>query len=348
MAQRRVVFLPGVMGSALGHHDLRFASVKCSAQAAAQGMAAGPEGAIALALLTRSFCSEADIMWGRAGMLYSALDGKEWYRLLSGTRGLDNPGDGFIADGGDGLTRIELPVGDFKPYDSLVQHLRKAGTLDVLVHAYDWRLSNVDNARRLNTAVKARWKFGSPPRPKEKITIIAHSMGGLLARYFLESEELSGATLTRNLVTVGTPHLGAPEMFTHMEGAADGRPETRAHPAPRQATERHRAPPVARRRRGQATLGHLLDPTLQRLLCLKFASLIEMLPVYDFVVRSRTDKVKWEDTLGGIPSPEHGGKTAFDLVQRFRQGLVAAEDLPHWLDCVGVHYTFFGATGTEP
>lgn len=51
----------------------------------------------------------------------------------------------------------------------------------IYIYAYDWRLDNVENARRLIRkveAVKARLK-----RPDLRFTIVAHSMGGIIARY---------------------------------------------------------------------------------------------------------------------------------------------------------------------
>ncbi len=41
-----------------------------------------------------------------------------------------------------------------------------------------------------------------------KIDIVAHSMGGLVARYYVK--RLGGARYVRNLITLGTPHHGTP------------------------------------------------------------------------------------------------------------------------------------------
>ena len=74
---------------------------------------------------------------------------------------------------------------------------------------YDWRLSNVVSARRLAaTAVPAleRWREQSGNR-EAKLVLVCHSMGGLVARWFLEV--MGGWELTRWLITVGTPYQGA-------------------------------------------------------------------------------------------------------------------------------------------
>ena len=72
---------------------------------------------------------------------------------------------------------------------------------------YDWRLSNAVSARRLAKAVVPaleRWRKTSPDA---KLVLVCHSMGGLVARWFLEM--LGGAELTRTLITIATPYQGA-------------------------------------------------------------------------------------------------------------------------------------------
>jgi phospholipase A1 len=77
---------------------------------------------------------------------------------------------------------------------------------------YDWRKDNAQAAGRLATAVQqVRTDHG----PDVDITLLAHSMGGLVARYFLESGRYAEANCAgfdniRRLLTVGTPHRGAP------------------------------------------------------------------------------------------------------------------------------------------
>ena len=74
---------------------------------------------------------------------------------------------------------------------------------------YDWRLSNVVSARRLAAAVVPAleaWRIQNGD-PEAKLVLVCHSMGGLVARWFLEV--LGGWELTRWLITVGTPYQGA-------------------------------------------------------------------------------------------------------------------------------------------
>lgn len=72
---------------------------------------------------------------------------------------------------------------------------------------YDWRLSNVVSGRRLaRIAIPAieQWRRRYPDA---KLILVCHSMGGLVARWFLEME--GGAEYTRWLITVATPYQGS-------------------------------------------------------------------------------------------------------------------------------------------
>jgi pimeloyl-ACP methyl ester carboxylesterase len=74
---------------------------------------------------------------------------------------------------------------------------------------YDWRLSNELNARRLADMVVPhldRWRRQTQNKDA-KLIFVCHSMGGLIARWFLEV--LGGREVTRMLITIGTPYRGS-------------------------------------------------------------------------------------------------------------------------------------------
>jgi pimeloyl-ACP methyl ester carboxylesterase len=85
--------------------------------------------------------------------------------------------------------------------------------------AYDWRRDNVESARRL--AEKIAEIKRRTNRPDLRFDIIAHSMGGLIARYFAmygdadvsddrqPSPDWSGARSIGRLVLFGTPNAGS-------------------------------------------------------------------------------------------------------------------------------------------
>jgi CHAT domain/Lecithin:cholesterol acyltransferase len=72
---------------------------------------------------------------------------------------------------------------------------------------YDWRRDNRIAARRLKEQTD-RWLWEwRQESPEAKLILVGHSMGGLVARYFLEC--LEGWRDTRRLVTFSTPYRGS-------------------------------------------------------------------------------------------------------------------------------------------
>jgi pimeloyl-ACP methyl ester carboxylesterase len=116
------------------------------------------------------------------------------------------------------LPGIWTPI---KGYDRLVERIENLGYRptsgdpdappgNLVVFPYDWRLSNRYNACRLATVVERahdRWRTQGGPHADAKLVFVAHSMGGLIARRYIECEH--GAERTRKLITLGTPYRGA-------------------------------------------------------------------------------------------------------------------------------------------
>lgn len=98
-----------------------------------------------------------------------------------------------------GFDRIGVPGARFDYFRGIAKHLDTLGC-----HAHAVRLpaarSVPDRARELVAAIEAL--------PHERVDLIAHSLGGLDARYALA--HLGLARRVRSLVTVGTPHRGSP------------------------------------------------------------------------------------------------------------------------------------------
>ncbi len=84
------------------------------------------------------------------------------------------------------------------------------------VFAYDWRRDVVDSARELDRTLEAMAEARDDPHMR--FNIVGHSMGGLIARYYLRygtAEPEDGAPVTwagarriQNLVLVATPNAG--------------------------------------------------------------------------------------------------------------------------------------------
>ena len=103
--------------------------------------------------------------------------------------------------------------------------------------AYDWRRDNVENARRLHDFIKEKQQYVRQQYKQHfgidkhdiKFDIAAHSMGGLITRYFLmygnqdlpddgSLPELNwqGAELVERVILVGTPNSGSADTFLNL------------------------------------------------------------------------------------------------------------------------------------
>ena len=97
-------------------------------------------------------------------------------------------------------------------YDDLLAMLERLGyrrDRNLFIFDYDWRLSNHANARLLGEKAK-QWV------PTGGFDIVAHSMGGLIARIFIQSGD--NAKHVERLITMGTPHQGSANVFKTLDG----------------------------------------------------------------------------------------------------------------------------------
>jgi len=81
--------------------------------------------------------------------------------------------------------------------------------VNFICFAYDWRRDNRISAWQLAALVKRKlqqWQQHTHNNDA-RVILIAHSMGGLVARYYLEV--LEGWKDCRALITIGTPHRGS-------------------------------------------------------------------------------------------------------------------------------------------
>ncbi|MBA2694291.1 MAG: hypothetical protein H0U62_00225 [Actinobacteria bacterium] len=85
---------------------------------------------------------------------------------------------------------------------------RKPGA-GVVLFPYDFRLSVAVAAGRLQREVDQRLAELSVDERHKHVIVVAHSMGGLVARFWLGP--LGGARYCDLLLTLGTPHRGAPK-----------------------------------------------------------------------------------------------------------------------------------------
>jgi len=82
----------------------------------------------------------------------------------------------------------------------------------LIVFPYDWRKANEVSALVLADRLDKSLAESAAPDDLE-FTLLAHSMGGLIARYYLESGKFDARPAFKKvtgLITLGTPHRGAP------------------------------------------------------------------------------------------------------------------------------------------
>ena len=103
----------------------------------------------------------------------------------------------------------------FHTYDNLQDGFIGNGyTLgsDLFVFPYEWRDSNIENAKKLKAKIEEIKQQKNWP----KVDVVAHSMGGLLAREYIEADYYGGDV--DQLITLATPNLGAPEAYMKWDG----------------------------------------------------------------------------------------------------------------------------------
>lgn len=113
----------------------------------------------------------------------------------------------------------------FEPYTSLVAGLRRiaAAPEAVLEFPYDWRLPVAANAALLAVSAErhlAAWRSHPRGSAQARLAIVAHSLGGLVARHF--TSVLGGDAEVRLTVTIGTPFFGSVKALSILNARCGG------------------------------------------------------------------------------------------------------------------------------
>ena len=114
------------------------------------------------------------------------------------------------------LKLLGLTIHHFDAYGTALNALRLMGYSEpggtLIPFAYDWR-------RDVRTAARAlRDRLSQADLPGRRIGIVAHSMGGLVARYCLEKLGAPDGVRIELLALLATPHIGAPAAVQNVLG----------------------------------------------------------------------------------------------------------------------------------
>jgi pimeloyl-ACP methyl ester carboxylesterase len=172
-----------------------------------------------------------EVLWGRlAGLVRGDANVRLALPVEPGAESSSVPNGsirkiaGFEIYGGINDTLIEM--GGY----SLSTESNPAPPAPMFAFTYDWRLSCAENAQRLAGFIASIQVLYHDP--SLKVDIVAHSMGGLIARYYIlygdrdvlgEQNPVptyAGAAHVRKLVMLGTPNMGS---AWALEALVDGR-----------------------------------------------------------------------------------------------------------------------------
>ncbi|MET3897988.1 hypothetical protein ABIB57_001934 [Devosia sp. UYZn731] len=159
---------------------------------------------------------DGQVIWGASASVFwnaLALDGISKLALHAQGSLDEDIGDGVVATG---ILRRPALIPDFwkiGTYQDLSAGLQSALGLsngqNFFEFAYDWRRDNRVAASKLAKAAHvwlAAWR-GSSGNDKAKLILVAHSMGGLVARHFVEA--MDGWKTTKATFAVSTPFGGS-------------------------------------------------------------------------------------------------------------------------------------------
>jgi pimeloyl-ACP methyl ester carboxylesterase len=102
----------------------------------------------------------------------------------------------------------------FSQYQNLLQDLERMGfheagpTPTLFACPYDWRRANEESAKTLADVIDR----AAALHADAEITILGHSMGGLVSRHYLESGRFTarpGFAKVKSFISLATPHIGA-------------------------------------------------------------------------------------------------------------------------------------------
>ena len=139
--------------------------------------------------------------------LFSAGRSLQDLKLGDDPPDVDDLGDGVVATRVVGDVHLFPGLWKIDGYTKVAKRIQRSLRLEpgtsYFELPYDWRRDNRVAARRLKREAEGWLARRRQTHPDAKIVFVAHSMGGLICRYYIEV--LGGFEHTRALITFGTP-----------------------------------------------------------------------------------------------------------------------------------------------
>lgn len=355
MVKPRVVLIPGLMGSVLRDGTRPSDQLQ---KLCAKHWEMYPRLRDFLTARGNTLCgSDSDAIWGVLPFLHWLADIPGWLGLLTRGDGYQTP-DGILPKGvTDFVLRNNKKVlVDFRPYAPLIERLKQSG-YQVLVFPYDWRLRLNEAGFSLQKAIVSEFWNSKLPQgkldPEEKVVLIGHSMGGLLARLFVEDQSLAGHALVRRAIMIGTPHMGAPVAYAYLSGTNSIFGDSvvwntlrKIHDQQPRETKPDTADPDFQAWHSRDMDIAMLTGDEEKQLVQSFASICQLLPSYDFMeVKGKPGaKEKYQDTYKHNMHAK-AQKQVLEILQELTNRLRAPSALQSWLQSHSIQYDLIGSIG---
>jgi hypothetical protein len=199
------------------------------------------------------------VVWGAFEKDYANPEKPDGARLIALPLDKENNFDNVVPDGALDRLRVNLlglPI-ELNAYINILSTLGAGGYRDdsfslsdvdygsehftCFQFSYDWRLDNVENAKRLHKFILEKKQYVESEletrygiKREVHFDIVAHSMGGLISRYYLmhgdngldeivdfENPGWEGANYVENLIIIGTPNAGSVNALDNLINGKD-------------------------------------------------------------------------------------------------------------------------------
>jgi hypothetical protein len=199
------------------------------------------------------------VVWGAFKKDFANPEKPDGARLIALPLNKENNFDNVLPDGALETVKVNLmglPL-ELNAYINILSTLGAGGYRDdsfslsdvdygsehftCFQFAYDWRLDNIENAKRLHQFILEKKQYVESERKKRyginrevNFDIVAHSMGGLIGRYYLmhggkdldeiadfENPGWEGAKYVENLIVIGTPNAGSVNALNNLINGKD-------------------------------------------------------------------------------------------------------------------------------